>query len=158
MTPAVLIAIADNKSRNYGQSNPPLTVSFIGFVNGENTNVLNALPVASTTATNTSAPGNYPILLSGGIDDNYSLVLSNGILAVAAPGPVFISSAVFLDADHLRLRGQGDANVGYVIQASPDLVQWSALGTAPADGAGFFEYVDDRVSGLPQRFYRVSLP
>lgn len=157
VTQAVLIATADNQSRTYAQANPPFTISYAGFVNGDTPAVLNVPPMADSAATADSAPGNYPITLTGGADDNYSLVLSNGVLTVTPP-PVVISSVVFMDEGHLRLVGSGGANVNYVIQASTDLVQWSDLGTAPADDFGFFEFVDAAVAGVPCRYYRVTLP
>ena len=40
VTGAVLTATANNVSRAYGATNPVLTVSYSGFVNGEGTNVL----------------------------------------------------------------------------------------------------------------------
>ena len=65
---ASLIATADDKSKIYGSSNPPLTISYSGFVNGEDASVLDAtLPVAATTADASTAAGNVPITVSGGV-------------------------------------------------------------------------------------------
>ena len=155
------MAVADNPSRAYGQPNPPLTISYSGFVNGDTESVLNVLPVASTTAASNSVVGNYGITLAGGMDDNYALVLSNGVLTVTAPQAapvVMITSVVMLDADHFRLNGSGVANVSYTVQASTDLVQWSPIGTVQADGAGAFEYVDATVAGADWRYYRLAAP
>jgi hypothetical protein len=158
VAPAVLTATADDKGRAYGQPNPAFTTSFTGFVNGETTNVLNSLPLASTMATSTTAPGNIPITLAGGSDDNYSFSLVSGSLSIAPPGVITITSVEMLDADHLRLTGTGDADVGYQIQASPDLQTWETLGTATADGSGTFEFVDALAGGFTARFYRVATP
>jgi len=158
VTNSVLLATAENKTRSYGQPNPAFTISYSGFMNGDGTNALNLLPVAGVTATNTSAPGNYAITLTGGADDNYALSLSNGVLTVSAPGPVTIVSAEFLDAEHLQLHGTGDAQVRYIIQSSSDLKEWSDSGTATADSLGAFEYIDATTSGSAMRFYRIALP
>lgn len=156
--PALLVATANNQSRTYGQPNPAFTFSYAGFVNGENTNVLDVLPIATTLATNTSAPGAYTITPSGGADNNYAYVLVAGTLTVTAPGPITIASAVFLDSEHLQINGTGDASVTYTIQMSEDLLQWSNWGTATADGAGLFQFEDATVAGAAVRFYRATLP
>ncbi len=155
---AVLTATADDKSRAYGQSNPVFTLSFTGFVNGETTNALNSLPLASTTATSSTAPGSYPITLAGGTDDNYSFSLVSGSLSISSPGDIAITTVEMVDADHFRLTGTGDADVAYQIQASADLQTWQVLGTATTDGAGAFEFVDASAGGFPARYYRVATP
>jgi hypothetical protein len=155
---ASLVAAATNQSRIFGQSNPVLTINYSGFVNGEATNVLDALPVAATSATNTSSPGNYPITLSGGTDNNYAFSLVSGTLTVTPPGPVVISSVSFLNPSQVRLLGAGDAGVSYRVQKSSDLVSWQNLGAAPADTGGAFEFIDATVGAAPMRFYRVIYP
>jgi len=77
-----LTATADNKNKTVGAGNPvpALTVSYVGFISGEN--AANAIgfvaPTAATTATNTAAIGAYPITLSGGSATNYDIALTNG--------------------------------------------------------------------------------
>ncbi len=155
---AQLIATADDKSRAYGQPNPAFTINFSGFVNGEGTNVLNSLPLASTTATSTTAPGSYPITLAGGTDDNYSFTLVSGALSISPPGDITITTVEVLDADNVRIAGTGDANVTYTVQKSSDLVTWETLGTTTADGGGVFEFVDSTAGASAQRFYRLATP
>ena len=155
---APLIATAEDKSRAYGQPNPAFTLSITGFMNGEGTNVLNSLPFASSTATNTTAPGSYPITLAGGADDNYSFSLVAGSLSISPPGNITITTVEMLDADHLRLIGTGDADVSYQVQASVNLQTWQTLGTATANGSGAFEFVDALAGGFTARFYRVATP
>jgi gliding motility-associated-like protein len=82
VTKADLAATADDKVKTYGQTNPSLTVSFNGFKNSETSSVLDALPVASTTATTTSNTGTYTISLSSVTDNNYNVVRNNGTLTV----------------------------------------------------------------------------
>lgn len=74
-------------SRNTNQANPAFTLSYSGFVLGQNSSVLATPPTASTTATASSTAGNYPITLSGGSDTNYTFSYSNpvGQLQVIAP-------------------------------------------------------------------------
>jgi gliding motility-associated-like protein len=73
---------ANNAIRNFDEANPALTLAYNGFVNGENENILNTKPTA-TTAANTSSPvGTYPIVVAGGVSDNYALSYTNGTLTV----------------------------------------------------------------------------
>ncbi|MEJ0032731.1 MAG: MBG domain-containing protein [Bacteroidota bacterium] len=77
---APLTAKADDKSRTYGATNPVLTITYTGFVNGENaTNI--TVPTGSTTAIATSNVGPYPITLSG-TTGNYAFNFVGGTLTV----------------------------------------------------------------------------
>ena len=82
VTKAPLKVKADDKSRLEGTENPELTVTYTGFKNGETASVLDAKPVVTTTATKASAPGTYPITVSGGSAKNYELSYENGTLTV----------------------------------------------------------------------------
>lgn len=79
---ATLVAVADDKTRVYGLTNPPLTITYIGFANSDTAARLTNPPIASTTATNNSPVGAYPINLTNGLDYRYSFVLSNGTLTI----------------------------------------------------------------------------
>ncbi|UYZ57901.1 MBG domain-containing protein [Hymenobacter latericus] len=79
---ATLTVTADNKSKTYGDANPPLTVSYSGFVLNETASVLPTAPSASTTATQSSGAGNYPITAAGGASTNYAFKYVAGTLAV----------------------------------------------------------------------------
>ena len=70
MAKADLSVTADNKSKVYGEANPPLTISYLGFKFYDSALDITP-PVASTTATDASGFGSYPITLSGGSADNY---------------------------------------------------------------------------------------
>jgi hypothetical protein len=58
---APLMATADDKSRFYGQANPIFTITYTGFLNGDNITSITNEPIASTTATAVSGVGGYPI-------------------------------------------------------------------------------------------------
>lgn len=79
---AVLDVTISPVTRQEGESNPPFVLSYTGFVNGDDEGMLDALPLAASTAEPTSAPGNYPILLTGGQDENYRFNLHDGVLTV----------------------------------------------------------------------------
>lgn len=80
--PVKLKAKVNSTSRTYGESNPDFTISFSGFVNGDNENVLTTKPTIATTANEKSAVGTYPITISGGEAKNYTLEYEQGELTV----------------------------------------------------------------------------
>jgi len=91
VTPATLTITADNKSKVYGQTNPALTVSYSGFINGDDASKLTSPAVAATTATTASGVGAYDITVSGAASNNYSLVFNKGTLTVT-PAPLTVTA------------------------------------------------------------------
>ena len=77
-----LTVTADNATREYGADNPSLSFAFSGFVDGENENVLTTKPTITTTATQNSPVGTYPITISGAESKNYDIVYEPGTLTV----------------------------------------------------------------------------
>ena len=65
-----------------GQPNPPYTITYTGFVLNETAANLLTPVVATTTATDNSAPGYYPIILSGATSNNYTITYTNARLTV----------------------------------------------------------------------------
>lgn len=91
---ATLTAKANDKSREYGDNNPQLDVTYTGFVNGESENVLTTPLSISTSATKTSNVGDYPILVSGGNANNYTFSYKQGLLTVTkAPLSAMVNDA-----------------------------------------------------------------
>ena len=80
--PKQLTARVTSTSREYGEENPAFNVEYSGFVNGENTDVLNHPATANCLATVDSPAGTYPITLSGGQADNYEFMYAQGTLTV----------------------------------------------------------------------------
>lgn len=72
----------ENYTREYNKDNPEFKLSYNGFVNGEDDNVLITKPYVSTTATKTSDVGTYKLVVSGGMADNYYFVYTNGQLVI----------------------------------------------------------------------------
>jgi hypothetical protein len=85
---APLTATCDDKERWNLLPNPPLTVSYAGFVGGEGRGVLGAQPNCDTTATKTSPAGDYRIACSGGSDDDYRITCVDGTLTVVYKPPI----------------------------------------------------------------------
>ncbi len=86
VTKASLTVSADDQSRQPGQDNPPLTVSYSGFVLGQTlgTSGLSGAPACTTAAAPASAPGAYPITCSVGTlsSMNYTFLFDPGTLTV----------------------------------------------------------------------------
>jgi len=82
VTKADLTATAEDKSKNYGTDNPTLTISYSGFLNGDTKAEIDTPPTVSTTASKSSSAGDYPITLTGGMDNNYTIVKQNGTLTI----------------------------------------------------------------------------
>ncbi|HQB79193.1 MAG TPA: MBG domain-containing protein, partial [Tenuifilaceae bacterium] len=79
---AALTVTADNKTKNEGEENPMFTFTYSGFIGNDTANDIDEQPTASTTATADSPAGEYPIILVGGVDNNYTFTLVNGTLTV----------------------------------------------------------------------------
>ncbi|WP_290790282.1 MBG domain-containing protein [Flavihumibacter sp. UBA7668] len=73
---------ADDKRKLLNADNPPLTITYKGFVYGETAAVLQTPPIISTTATKTSPVGNYPISISGAGAKNYTITYIPGTLVI----------------------------------------------------------------------------
>lgn len=90
ITPALLTVTADNKSKEYLDANPALTVSYSGFQGSDNENENNCLttaPVLTTTATESSpaSVSTYPITFStDAVAPNYSITQVNGNLTITS--------------------------------------------------------------------------
>src|SRR5207245_661658 len=87
VTPASLTIAADNKSKVYGAALPTLTVSYLGFVNGDTSASLTTQPTITTTATAAShvAGSPYTITASGAADSDYSISYIATRLTVTPP-------------------------------------------------------------------------
>jgi gliding motility-associated-like protein len=82
VTPADLTITADNKTKAFQAPNPPLTVTYQGFEDGDGPAQLVAPPVISTTAVTDSPVGVYPITVSGAYDLNYNFSYIQGTLTI----------------------------------------------------------------------------
>jgi gliding motility-associated-like protein len=82
VTKAPLTITADNKTRNYGEPDPPFTITYAGFVNNESTAQLTTQPIATATATISSLPGQYSIAVAGALAINYAISYVPGVLTI----------------------------------------------------------------------------
>jgi hypothetical protein len=90
--PAQLKVVATNVSKTYGDGNPTLTFSYVGFVNNDDSTSLSPYPFVTCNADNYSNVGDYTITVKGGYSDNYvlsyvnaKLIINKAILSVTVP-------------------------------------------------------------------------
>ncbi len=152
---AVLSITADDKSKTYGDANPALTVTYSGFVNGDDETDLTAQAMANTTAIASSGASTYPITVSGATSPNYTFGYTDGTLTVN-------TAALSITADD-KSKTYGDANPAFTVTYSgfvngddkTDLTtQATANTTATASsGAGTYSIT---ASGATSPNYTVS--
>ncbi len=86
IAPAPLTITAPSATISAGSAIPSFTPAYNGFVNGQTASSLTTQPVCTTTATNSSPAGSYPITCSGAVDANYTISYVAGILTITATG------------------------------------------------------------------------
>ena len=89
---AALTITADNKNMPYGGTVPTLTATYNGFAGTDNAGSLTTAPTLATTATSTSAPGTYPITVSGAASGNYNISYVAGTLTVVPSSDATLSN------------------------------------------------------------------
>ena len=79
---APLTITADDKEKFYGEANPVLTISYSGFVLGQDQSILTVLPTVETAADMNSVAGSYDIDVYGAEAANYSFIYVTGVLTI----------------------------------------------------------------------------
>ena len=97
ITKSPLTVNVDNATITEGDELPTFAVSFDGFKNGEDENVLTTIPTVTTEATNASPAGEYDLVLSGGEAENYDFTYSNGKLIILSKTGIPILSMLQID-------------------------------------------------------------
>lgn len=115
---ATLTVTADDKSKPFGASVPPLTATITGFVTGETLGTSGVIgsPLCTTTATATSPAGTYPITCTAGTLSaaHYVFTFTAGTLTVTfsqvVTGPV--TGPLTVTSGHALLLGPGATVTG----------------------------------------------
>ena len=103
ITKAPLTIAAGTYSKKQGEAMPEFTLTYTGFKNNETKDVLTKQPVVTCEATVASAPGEYPVTVSGAEAQNYNISYTNGKLVVVAADAVVVKAKSYT-------RGYGEAN------------------------------------------------
>lgn len=150
--PVQLTAKVNNASREYGEENPQFSITYSGFVNGENESVLTSQPSVSTTATKTSNAGEYAININGGSAKNYELTLEPGVLTVTkAPLTAKVKDAT---------KVYGTNNPTFAIEYSglknnESAPAWStspSFQTSATKSSGVGQYTVKAINGVPRNY------
>lgn len=155
ITKRMLTATAEAISREYGENNPPFSISYDGFVNNENESTLDVIPSATTPATPTSNVGTYTISLNGGSATNYYFTLKSGVLTITkAPLDIVINDAT-------RSYGTSNPSFGAIysgLKNNETIPAWSAspnFMTTATITSVVGSYPIEMISGTP-RNYEIS--
>jgi hypothetical protein len=156
ITPVTLTVSANNKIRTYGLPNPPLTVSYSGFVNSEGTNVLTGTPSLNTSATTNSLPGTYTIIAGAGTLNatNYNFAFFNGTLTVVALPRL---SNVLLNGNQFILAWPTVAGQTYQLEYKDNLSAATWILSGPFVGTGNPIIATNNLGASPQRFFRLGI-
>ncbi|HVX64285.1 MAG TPA: MBG domain-containing protein, partial [Pirellulales bacterium] len=132
--PATLTVAANDASRAYGAANPAFTDAISGFVNGDSLGVVSGAASLTTTATLSSAVGNYTISAAQGTLSaaNYTFSFVSGSLAVTQVAPVVSWGA---PADIIYGAALGGSQLGAIANVPGSFSYTLADGTTPAEGA-----------------------
>ena len=151
---AVPLTISPNdQSKIYGAAVPELTLSYIGFVNGDTAANLTAPAVATTTATAGSPAGTYSITVGGSVDANYIITFTSGTLTIdKAPLSVTADSKT-------KIAGTADpvftvSYSGFVNGETPAVLSGTlAITRAPGESMGTYAISP---SGLSSSNYSIT--
>jgi len=181
ITPAALFVAADDKTKVYGEANPPLIASYLGFVNGEDANVLSGSPELSTPVATDTPEGTYPITVTLGSlsATNYTFTLQDGQFTVMGAAPSEASTQIPSGEEALtiaqpatltgiqvvpngiKISFTGSAGQTYQIVRASALLNsgtvWTNIGSATTDAAGKGEFTDTYAPPT-HSFYRAVSP
>ena len=113
VTKAPLTVSAGNYTKKQGDPMPEFKASYQGFKNNETEDVLTKKPVIMTTATESSAPGEYPVTVSGAEAQNYDINYQSGTLSVTEADAVIITAK-----SYSRAYGDNNPTFEYEVQGS----------------------------------------
>ncbi len=126
-----LTVYTDNYTRRYGEENPYFELTYNGFVNGEDEDVLTRRPEARVSAGPTADTGVYPIVVSGGEADNYDFEYHGGSLTIEKADQTLtwdqdLTALNIGDQIELTARASSGLPVEYVVPANDVLSLYEA--------------------------------
>lgn len=139
---ATLSAVADHKTKIYGDPNPTFTITYTGFKGTDNATVIDTPPTVATEATQFSPVDSYPIsFMTGGTDNNYTITLTDGMLTITKATltatadnktKIYGDPNPDLTVTYTGLKGTDDASVIDVPpMISTDVTQYSPVDSYP---------------------------
>ncbi len=118
---AVLTAYAGNYTKKQGDPMPDFSITYSGFKKGQNEGALSKVPTLSCNANESSAPGSYPITISGGQATNYDFVYKNGVLTVLPANAAMVTAKSYTITYGDALPKFGYETSGEAINGTPKI-------------------------------------
>ena len=113
ITKAPLTIAAGTYTKKQGETMPEFTLTYDGFKNNETKDVLTKQPEVSCQATEASAPGEYPVIVSGAEAQNYDISYTNGKLIVTEADLVTITAK-----SYTREYGEENPTFEYTVEGA----------------------------------------
>ncbi len=123
-----------------------------GGASGVFTNEIDAGSATSLTISNLTPGATYYFATTTYSDSGAESAFSSGI-SYSAPPPPAVPLAV-TSASRFNLTVTGLDSHTYDIQASPDLVNWTVIGTVTMAASGSAIFTDNDAANFTSRFYR----
>lgn len=146
---AQLAITADNQGRAYGKTNPALTVTYVGFVNGDDENALKPKPTITTAATGSSPVGIYNIIPKGAGTGNYEIVYVNGQFTITPSVSNFK-----ITVTSVTCKGQ---NNGSLAIAAKQIHNYTASVTGAGNPVSHTFTSETSVDNLPAGTYNICI-
>ena len=154
ITKAPLTISAGDYTMKQGDALPTFKATYSGFKNGETSAVLTKQPTLTTTATSSSTPGTYEVIVSGAETKNYDITYKNGTLTILEADAVVVTAKSYT-------REYGEENPtfeftseGATLEGQPEIIceatTTSPVGTYPIviKKGGVTNYNDSYVNGV----------
>lgn len=121
ITKAPLTIKADDKQVKQFETLPVFTATYSGFKNNETESVLAKEPVLTCTATESSTPGSYEIIVSNADAENYSISYEKGTLTITDADLIIVTAK-----NYSRVYGETNPEFDYIVnggvlQGTPDI-------------------------------------
>jgi hypothetical protein len=153
ITKAPLTVRVGTYTKKQGEAMPAFTVTYEGFKNGETEAVLTKQPTVVCEATESSAPGEYSVVVSGAEAQNYEISCVSGTLTVQPADPVTVTAG-----SYTRVYGDENPLFGFTSEGAPldgqpevvcEATSASPVGTYPIiiSKGGVANYNDTYVNG-----------
>jgi hypothetical protein len=126
---------------------------YYGTASGVYTNNVLVGNVTSCTITSLSAGVTYYITVAAVDVNGQESAFSNEINYMPGVPTVQVGAA---SAGQFNLTLSGLIGQAYNVEASPDLVTWTVIGTVTLDATGSLNFTDPNAADFPQRYYRTA--
>lgn len=113
ITKAPLNIAAGTYTKKQGEAMPEFALSYTGFKNNETKAVLTKQPAVNCNATVASAPGEYPVVVSGAEAQNYEISYTNGKLIVVDADAIVVKAN-----NYSRKYGEANPTFEYTVEGT----------------------------------------